>query len=867
MKQIRLLAVSAFVSVFLSLPLYAAEHAPCFPFVVSYDAPKDGVNMSFLLHAPAGKHGFVRVEGDKFVTDAGEIRFWATNFSGGGNFPEKKDADKIADRLARFGFNCVRLHALDAIWDSNSIWGPGPKSLRRISPTQLDKLDYLFAALKKRGIYANFNLHVARWLDDRDGFPHRAERPTYDKGLDNFDPRMIELQKEYARDLLGHVNPYTGLAYADDPALAMVEINNENSVVIMWHYGALDGLPDPYAAEFRKQWNDWLRKKYGSTDAMLRAWGCVDSPLGEEMIPGGDFTAPVAFDGRPWALQSDDNEQVDCRAVPEEKLLRMIVRRDGKVSWTPQLRIQNLKLEKGKPYTLSFRIRCDQPSEINAGVSAEGAGNSIYARFPVASEWKTCHYIFFGASDSDKGRLAFTGMKAGTVELADLTLRPGGKFGFKPDRTLEAGMVPTMKKYESHLSEAFRRDAWQFVIDLEWKYWPVFARFLKEELKVKAPISGTQIDYGEKHVQAALDYCDDHVYWNHPIFPSKPWDKEDWFVRNRALVNFADAELYPKLGTRRIAGKPYTLSEYNHPYPNRYAAEGLPMTCAFAGFQGWNGVFQYHYAFAPGAESGKIDAYFDMINQPGQMVHAPACAAILLRGDVDRAKRTILGPLDKNAEWEALMKYSPRDVDFRAIGLDPRLTLLYGTALDLTGRSGTDPKTIPAIPEDRKVFRSDTEQLTWNLEEKDAGYFTLDTPNTKLFTGFIRGRTFKIGNVELSFGRTRLDWATVSMTKIAEGRYLLAATGWMENTDMKPEKYADDDSDRLTLRRNWGKAPILCEGIPFTLTFPAKKDSVKGFALDPQGRPKQDVPVSTSGSTASVDFGPKYETLWYEIAF
>ena len=43
---------------------------------------------------------------------------------------------------------------------------------------------------------------------------------------------MIELQKEYAKELLCHVNPYTGLSLADDPAVVTVQINNEDSAQI-----------------------------------------------------------------------------------------------------------------------------------------------------------------------------------------------------------------------------------------------------------------------------------------------------------------------------------------------------------------------------------------------------------------------------------------------------------------------------------------------------------------------------------------------------------------------------------------------------------------------------------------------------------
>jgi hypothetical protein len=48
---------------------------PLFPFVVSHEAPDNAASMSHLLDAPAGKHGFIRVEEGRFATGAGPIRF------------------------------------------------------------------------------------------------------------------------------------------------------------------------------------------------------------------------------------------------------------------------------------------------------------------------------------------------------------------------------------------------------------------------------------------------------------------------------------------------------------------------------------------------------------------------------------------------------------------------------------------------------------------------------------------------------------------------------------------------------------------------------------------------------------------------
>jgi hypothetical protein len=60
------------------------------------------------------------------------------------------------------------------------------------------------------------NLHVARKFKPEDGFPATVNDIPFDfdKRVDYFEPRMVELQKEYARALLTHVNPFTGNAYA-----------------------------------------------------------------------------------------------------------------------------------------------------------------------------------------------------------------------------------------------------------------------------------------------------------------------------------------------------------------------------------------------------------------------------------------------------------------------------------------------------------------------------------------------------------------------------------------------------------------------------------------------------------------------------
>ena len=67
----------------------------------------------------------------------------------------------------------------------------------------------------------------------------------YNKG----DLDLIELQKEYAKELLCHVNPYTGLALIDDPAVVTIQINNEDTA-IKGNMGDDAGEESKYSQEF-----------------------------------------------------------------------------------------------------------------------------------------------------------------------------------------------------------------------------------------------------------------------------------------------------------------------------------------------------------------------------------------------------------------------------------------------------------------------------------------------------------------------------------------------------------------------------------------------------------------------------------------
>ena len=264
-----------------ALATVSARAAELFPFVLPWDdASASATNVSGWLDAPAGKGGFVSVKDGHLFANGKRLRIFGVNLAFGANFPTHDDAEKIAARMAKFGINCVRFHHMDWQTAPGGIWA---KDMQTLDPGQLDRLDYFIAQLKTRGIYTDLNLHVSRTYPDRPA-AEKQGNPNYDAGVDNFSPKMIALQKDYARALLTHVNPFTKNAYVDEPAVALIEINNENSLLTLWHWGSLDKTAAPYRAELAAMWAEWLRKKYGGDEKLAAAWAAEAKPPGAELL-------------------------------------------------------------------------------------------------------------------------------------------------------------------------------------------------------------------------------------------------------------------------------------------------------------------------------------------------------------------------------------------------------------------------------------------------------------------------------------------------------------------------------------------------------------------------------------------------------
>lgn len=213
------------------------------------------LDFSFLQDAPAGKYGFVAAgrNGElSFENAPGKtIRFYGVNLCYTANFPDRQTVDSMAEEFVRQGYNLLRIHHHDtAMLDRNA-----PDSLT-LDPEQLEKLDYLFYRMKQSGIYITTDLNTNRNFKPGDRIPESGGV----KSLVPISRAAMANWKEFARRWMTHKNRYTGLSWAEDPALVCVNLINEDTLSFQWNTSP--GAAKLYMARFA----EWA-KVNGCADA------------------------------------------------------------------------------------------------------------------------------------------------------------------------------------------------------------------------------------------------------------------------------------------------------------------------------------------------------------------------------------------------------------------------------------------------------------------------------------------------------------------------------------------------------------------------------------------------------------------------
>jgi hypothetical protein len=221
------------------------------------------LDLRYLNEKEAGESGFLKrtPDGNGFALGNGKpVRLWAV----GSDVFHKGTAEEMAQHarfLAKIGVNMVRLHTQ---------LSPGKKGSKLTDVDQhlIEQIWKCVAAMKKEGIYVTISPY---WATPREVTDWGIDGYTGNIGLWGllfFDEKLQEGYKAWVTALYQPKNPHTGIPLAADPAVGIIQVQNEDSL-LFW---TMQGIKPEQMNHLGKKFGDFLVKKYGSLDKAREAW-------------------------------------------------------------------------------------------------------------------------------------------------------------------------------------------------------------------------------------------------------------------------------------------------------------------------------------------------------------------------------------------------------------------------------------------------------------------------------------------------------------------------------------------------------------------------------------------------------------------
>jgi len=769
-----------------------------FPFSVDQDGLAGAPDFSYLNHPLTAADRLFARDGHFFragpdqkpnTADDQRVRLFGINLAFDGNFPQTQDAARVARRLGKLGINLVRLHHMDSQPDSNpaasrSLLTTGPYPT--LNPNSVALLRGFLDALRAAGIYINLNLHVGYTfrpaIDGVPAIPAGQSFPTQSKPLHIFQPRMVELQARFAAQVV------EALDLANDPVLAMVEVNNESSLLREWQTGNLDPTLFPeYRAELGRQWNRWLLSKYAATEQIAAAWRSEETD-GPELLLNGDFSQGVAS----WRMEIHSPSQATLEAVQDAGAPAALVNVSS-IGAFIFLKQVNFSLDRGSPYQAVFEARADLPAgqtrtvvfDVKEDVSPwrQVTNRAV----PLTNQWQRFTVGFEPNLAMDAiGRFAIAVESAtGRVLVRGCSLRKVARRGLAAGESLTAdgGAGNVSLVGDRELAAAARADDFlAFLEETDRNYLAAVGKAVRSAIPWPVPITGTQMGYGgvlnlDSHRE--MDYQDNHFYVDHYNFPNVPWDGRDWRIRNASAVGGGLSSLQT-MAAAREAARPYTVSEFNQPWPNTQAAEILPVMAAFAAFQDWDSILYYAYEHNRSWEIA-VGHGFNLNGEPHKLAQIGQAAWIFRTGAVRAGLQPVTIPLSRALRLRAgREKRNGAIPGFlqAALGYDSNTPFVHPVSIY---SSETDRPSPAASVRLTAPFLADTGELRY---DPAARIYKIHSEWAAGLVGFLGGAAHSAERLTVELASTTAGFAAVMVTPLdglplaASRRLLLTAPGY-----------------------------------------------------------------------------------------
>ena len=866
--------LSFFILFFGGMLIFAANFQTDFnPFYFSGRPEAGTIADASYLNTPITEKERVSVGEDGHLYAGGKrIRIFGTNVS---EFPPVEDAEYWAKTLASQGINCIRFHHTDSDWAGCFFKHDSSYKNFEFDESAFERFDKFFYELKKAGIYSNINLLTGRTIrpNSENKLPKELSQVAdwKDRHCYGFWNQLArEEQQKYAEKILTHKNPYTGLTYAEDPAVIFVEINNENSMVKCFLDDALERFPSSLTQELDVLWTDFLSQK-GYTYQSLSEQFNQNQKMGENLIAGKGN------------LEHHSGAKADLTEASGNAKIK--VKANGGADWHVQYDLYGFTVEPDQMYTISFKAKASKNTSASVAImmNHDPWSNLGFSKnLQLTKEWQDYSFTVAILTPDNKPRLTFgkMGLSAGTTfEFSDIKLCKGGNVTCV-EKTKE-GLIAfsSLDKYRAYPLE-LKIIATEFLCQLEADYWESMNNYLKKELGVKALTFGTALPCAPVTVMSSFDVVDSHAYWHHPSFPSTGWNTKDFYVKNQSLTTAKDGGTLANLATMRVYGKPFSVTEYDHPYPSQFSSEMMPMLAIYASLQDWDCVYSFCYELSQrNPDTQKITGYFDQASNPAKVCGAPLAARIFREFKIKPLSKGIYYKITNENELRAIAERGSawNNVPATYFGIRPEDSIIYRTGAIVEGKT---PDTFK--PDDLQPVQELRIELDAKIALRNSGVTTASCDGNLMWNSssgfFIYNDENVFVNVSMPGAKAKMaegqkvgftpenDFATVAGVKLDDSHWFIFSSCWSGNIGEKLYEYGTSTKsvpknsitrDQINLRTEYSGAGRTAAALGSTGTIEVAETGWKLYPLTQDGkRGKKLKNLIISGDD---------KTLWYEL--
>jgi hypothetical protein len=472
--------------------------------------------------------------------------------------------------------------------------------------------------------------------------------------------------------------------------------------------------------------------------------------------------------------------------------------------------------------------------------------------------------VVFKAPENNNGNLRIWfrfEFNLGKFYIDDVIFKEASKRGLETDESLEQSTVKRVSSGEIHgFSKQRITDLTEFYAQTQINFLNEMKIWLKDSLGVQAPLAGTNWFVGpeDAFVQNTLDYIDNHSYWDHPQFPNQPWSPTDWKINNTPMMAGTGSTIENLFSGLRVKNKPYTVSEYNHGYPNQYQSEMLPIITSYLSFNGADGIMFFTYSGSWDWDADKLDGYFDLHRNHSVMAGFPIYSYVFRNAFIEEAhvqqvvnyrKSDILEmPLNMENSWGTHIPYSKK--------------LSYNNRIEITFNEDESYNAQNLPPPTNGPYSLNNGEIYWDKN----GLFSINTSKFAAIGGYLNensGAETEMLKLKSGSGFGSISWLSLADSALnVSSKSVIYVGSKQQNTAMQW-----DGSN--TVHNNWGRNPTKIAPLLLELKL---KNATEGFKVTPldilgkrlQSKTKYFVTDEFGYSNVMLDLAED-QTVWYAL--